>query len=143
MDRIICHVSDAPLGNHRMRLGTADFGQDTPNPCFSGTFGVTIDFTVNVLINPACVDDTQRLLSQLVITAFSIDADESVTIDAEDVFGAGYVITDLCAYEGNLTISQETFTAANIGDNTVTVTATDVNDNPLLVILRLRSLKFH
>ncbi|MFP4846511.1 T9SS type A sorting domain-containing protein [Winogradskyella sp. PE311] len=40
---------DASLGNHRMRIGTADAGQATPNPCYSGNWGVTLDFTVNVM----------------------------------------------------------------------------------------------
>ncbi|MEO1030757.1 MAG: fibronectin type III domain-containing protein [Bacteroidota bacterium] len=38
----------APLGEHRMRIGTADAGQDPPDPCYNGTWGVTLDFTVNV-----------------------------------------------------------------------------------------------
>ena len=40
----------APVGQHRMRIGTADFGQTTPNPCYNGSFGVTLDFTINILI---------------------------------------------------------------------------------------------
>ena len=39
----------APLGEHRMRIGTADSGQATPNPCYNGSWGVTLDFTVNVI----------------------------------------------------------------------------------------------
>uniref|UniRef100_UPI00261360E4 choice-of-anchor L domain-containing protein n=1 Tax=uncultured Lacinutrix sp. TaxID=574032 RepID=UPI00261360E4 len=38
----------APLGQHRMRIGTADSGQATPNPCYGGAFGVTLDFTVDI-----------------------------------------------------------------------------------------------
>ncbi|NRB59700.1 MAG: gliding motility-associated C-terminal domain-containing protein [Winogradskyella sp.] len=38
----------APVGEHRMRIGTADFGQGTPDPCYSGTWGVTLDFTINI-----------------------------------------------------------------------------------------------
>jgi len=38
----------APLGAHRMRIVTADF-LPTPDPCYSGSWGVTIDFTVNVI----------------------------------------------------------------------------------------------
>ncbi|PTM02980.1 MAG: hypothetical protein DA407_14575, partial [Bacteroidetes bacterium] len=38
----------ATIGEHRMRIGTADFGQATPNPCYNGTWGVTLDFTVNI-----------------------------------------------------------------------------------------------
>ncbi|BCY29495.1 GEVED domain-containing protein [Flavobacterium okayamense] len=43
----------APLGQHRMRIGTADSGQVPPNPCYNGTWGVTSDFTVNI-IAPSC-----------------------------------------------------------------------------------------
>ena len=38
----------ATIGEHRMRIGTADSGQATPNPCYGGSFGVTLDFTVNI-----------------------------------------------------------------------------------------------
>jgi gliding motility-associated-like protein len=38
-----------------MRIGTADSGQATPNPCYSGSYGVTIDMIVNITEPPACV----------------------------------------------------------------------------------------
>ncbi len=38
----------APIGEHRMRIGAADFGQATPDPCYDGTWGITLDFTVNI-----------------------------------------------------------------------------------------------
>ena len=41
--------ADAALGLHRMRLGSADNGQVTPNACYSGAYGVTIDFSVNIV----------------------------------------------------------------------------------------------
>ena len=41
----------APLGPHTMRIGTADTGQATPNPCYSGTYGVTLDFTANITLS--------------------------------------------------------------------------------------------
>ena len=44
-------------GPHRMRIGTADVGQVPPAPCYSGTFGVTLDFTVNVLPQPTDTPD--------------------------------------------------------------------------------------
>ena len=43
----IMPVTASP-GEHRMRIGTADSGQATPNPCYNGAFGVTLDFTVNI-----------------------------------------------------------------------------------------------
>jgi hypothetical protein len=38
----------APLGAHRMRIVTADF-LPAPDSCYSGSWGVTVDFTVNVI----------------------------------------------------------------------------------------------
>ena len=32
-----------------MRIGTADVGQVPPAPCYSGSWGVTLDFTVNIV----------------------------------------------------------------------------------------------
>jgi len=45
----------AVLGNHRMRMGTADSGQATPNPCYNGSYGVTLDFMVNIIAPPSCL----------------------------------------------------------------------------------------
>ncbi len=45
----------APLGSHKMRIGTADSGQVPPDPCYSGTYGVTLDFTVNIFAAPSCL----------------------------------------------------------------------------------------
>ena len=44
----------ATVGTHRMRLGTADSGQATPTPCYSGTWGVTVDFRVTITAAPSC-----------------------------------------------------------------------------------------
>ncbi|MBQ0768504.1 MAG: choice-of-anchor L domain-containing protein, partial [Bizionia sp.] len=37
----------AALGQHRMRIATADF-MTTPDPCYNGSYGVTLDFTVDI-----------------------------------------------------------------------------------------------
>ncbi len=34
-------------GIYGMRVGTADSGQSTPNPCYNGSYGVTIDMRIN------------------------------------------------------------------------------------------------
>lgn len=44
--------SSAPLGNHRMRIVTAD-DLVTSDPCYSDDYGVTLDFTINI-IAPSC-----------------------------------------------------------------------------------------
>lgn len=44
----------APLGNHRMRIVTADFMPvGNEDPCYSGSYGFTVDFTINVQV-PSC-----------------------------------------------------------------------------------------
>ena len=38
-----------PLGQHRMRIVATDVLQTPANPCYSGTYGETADFTVNIV----------------------------------------------------------------------------------------------
>ena len=47
--------ADVALGTYYMRIGSADSGQATPNPCYSGSWGVTMDMIVNVTEPPACI----------------------------------------------------------------------------------------
>ncbi|WP_264521486.1 T9SS-dependent choice-of-anchor J family protein [Flavobacterium sp. N1994] len=51
----------APLGQHRMRIGAADSGQVPPDPCYSDTYGVTLDFTVNIIVAPTDLPDYANL----------------------------------------------------------------------------------
>lgn len=60
----------APLGQHRMRIVTADF-MATVDPCYSGSWGVTLDFAINITEAPACLPPTA--LSASAITAVSAD----------------------------------------------------------------------
>ena len=48
--------ANATLGLHTMRLGTSDFAQVPPDPCYLGFYGVYLDFKVNV--QPALNTDT-------------------------------------------------------------------------------------
>ncbi|OWK73517.1 hypothetical protein CBW16_08360 [Flavobacteriaceae bacterium JJC] len=54
LDTSFILAAGATTGQHQMRIGSADAGQATPNPCYSGTFGVTIDLLVNVVAPPPC-----------------------------------------------------------------------------------------
>ena len=47
--------ADTALGTYSMRIGTADSGQTTPEPCYSGSYGVTVDMLINVTEPPACI----------------------------------------------------------------------------------------
>ena len=45
-------------GVYNMRIGTAWLGQNPPDPCYNGSYGVTADMTVNVTAPPSCVPPT-------------------------------------------------------------------------------------
>ncbi len=45
----------AGLGNHRMRIVATDALQSIPNPCYNSSYGVTLDFNINITAAPACV----------------------------------------------------------------------------------------
>lgn len=80
----------ATTGVHTMRLGTADSGQATPNPCFGGSFGVTIDFTVDIMV-PACSPVT------IASSTINPDCDNNqyfIDFDISDLGDGTPVITD-------------------------------------------------
>ena len=61
--------SGASLGNHRMRIGTADSGQASPDPCYSGSYGVTLDFVVNITTPPSCSIPLALAISNITMTS--------------------------------------------------------------------------
>ncbi|SFU78609.1 Por secretion system C-terminal sorting domain-containing protein [Pustulibacterium marinum] len=78
------------LGEHVLRIGSADFGQSTPNPCFNGSYGVTIDITVDVTV-PPCVIPTVDA------TTVSPDCDNDqfyVDVEISDLGDGTPTITD-------------------------------------------------
>src|SRR5690606_8227651 len=60
---------DAMQGTHKMRIGTADSGQSIPSPCYSGSYGVTIDLTINITPPPVCPAPTGLAHTQLSVTS--------------------------------------------------------------------------
>lgn len=46
-----------PLGNYRMRIGGTD-NNSGPNPCYTGSYGSTEDYTLQVTAAPTCFDPT-------------------------------------------------------------------------------------
>lgn len=61
------------LGEHRMRIGSADSGQVPPNPCYSGYYGVTLDFTVNVLEAPICLPPSTSTVTAITASSAQIN----------------------------------------------------------------------
>ncbi|MCU0322812.1 MAG: T9SS type A sorting domain-containing protein [Chitinophagaceae bacterium] len=80
----------APLGQHRMRIGTADSGQVPPNPCYSGSWGVTLDFTVNI-IQASCTPATVASSS---VVADCANNQYSINVDVTSLGNGTPVITD-------------------------------------------------
>ncbi len=64
-------MPNVPLGVYNMRMGSADTGQVPPNPCYTGSFGVTADFTVNITTAPDCIPPSALTAEN--ITAASAD----------------------------------------------------------------------
>ncbi|WP_299128527.1 GEVED domain-containing protein [uncultured Winogradskyella sp.] len=80
-------MPNAPLGVYNMRMGSADFGQGTPNPCYNGSFGVTADFTVNVTAAPECAPASSLIAENITETTADLSwtdiAGTGVTWDLE------------------------------------------------------------
>lgn len=73
-----------PLGNHRMRIVATDNVQNPSNPCYSGTWGETADFTVNI-IAASCTPVTiasSTIVPDCTNEEFSVDIDVTSLGDA-------------------------------------------------------------
>ena len=66
-----------PDGVYNMRIGTADSGQSTPNPCYNGSYGVTVSMTVNV--TTLGISD----YSQMNFTYYPNPVNDQLTINAQ------------------------------------------------------------
>jgi hypothetical protein len=54
LDATFLMPADAPLGSHRMRIVATDIVQIPANPCYGGSYGVTLDFQINITVAPSC-----------------------------------------------------------------------------------------
>ena len=101
LDASFMMPATAALGQHRMRIGTADSGQATPNSCYNGAYGVTMDLDVNIIV----------------VTCSSPVATTTVNDDcANNQFSVDVEITDL-GDATSLTISNDGGVAATTGIN--------------------------
>ncbi|CAM4382939.1 T9SS-dependent choice-of-anchor J family protein [Flavobacterium terrigena] len=53
----------APIGQHRMRIGSAWTAQNPPNPCYNGSYGIVLDFTVDTAILSSNSFDTTTFVA--------------------------------------------------------------------------------
>ncbi len=81
--------SDLELGQYAMRIGTADSGQSTPDPCYSGTYGVTLDFVINLF-----EADCTPAVATTTIVPNCDDATYSISVDVTALGNGTPVLTD-------------------------------------------------
>ena len=63
-----------PLGQHRMRIIATDALQNPANPCYSGTYGETADFTINIVAASCTPPSAQATIVPVCGTAqFTVD----------------------------------------------------------------------
>lgn len=72
--------SSAPLGIHRMRIVTAD-DMTTVNPCYDGSYGVTLDFAINI-VAASC---TPVAIASINVTPDCNNSEFNVNIDITDL----------------------------------------------------------
>ena len=141
---------DAVQGNHYMRIGTADSGQSTPTPCYEGSYGVTIDMAVNLIVGGGCsaittwdgsawsngapdansyavMSGAYSTGTDGAITACVMRVDAGVTIDG----ATDAAISEVLVMAGNTLTIDETSSLTVSGDftNTGTVTLNSTADD--------------
>src|SRR5690606_4848600 len=89
LDASFVMPASAELGTHRMRIGTSDFGQTPPDPCYSGSYGVTADFNVNIVV-PACAPP----VATAALNADCVNLQYYVDVDVTDLGDGTPAITD-------------------------------------------------
>lgn len=123
----------ASLGSHRMRIVSTDLLQAPANPCYSGSFGEIVDFTVNVIAPPTCPAPTGNAaqtvcgsgtLADLVVTGSSIVWHDAAT--------AGNVLPSTTAIvSGTIYYASQDLTTCVNGDRlAVTATVTAIPATP-------------
>ncbi len=107
---------DAQIGNHRMRIGSADTGQENPNPCYMESYGVTLDFMINVIEAPACLPVTEATTED--ITNESATANWATTATSSS-FNLEYGIAGFEPGEGETFpgLTSPTFSFTNLEPN--------------------------
>lgn len=97
----------AALGEHRMRIVATDVVQTVPNPCYSGSWGVSLDFLVNVLPAPTCLPPNESTVSEITASSAKLTwVSSATTFNVEyDVVGSSQGFgTEVLGINGNSSI---------------------------------------
>ncbi|SHJ66527.1 Por secretion system C-terminal sorting domain-containing protein [Flavobacterium haoranii] len=82
--------NSVPLGQHRMRIIATDALQTPSNPCYSGTYGETADFTINV-VAPSC---TPPAFASTTVSHDCANGNFNVNVDVTDLGNGSPSISD-------------------------------------------------
>ncbi len=74
----------AALGTHRMRIVTADF-LTTADPCYSGAYGVTLDFNVTIVPAPTCIPPSALTATNITNASATLGWTENGTATVWDI----------------------------------------------------------
>ena len=74
----------AALGTHRMRIVTADF-LPTADPCYSGSWGVTLDFNVDIIPAPTCIPPSALTATSITNASANLGWTENGTATVWDI----------------------------------------------------------
>jgi len=84
LDASFIMSASAALGQHRMRIVTAD-DMLVLDPCYSGAYGVTLDFTINILPAPSCIPPTALTATNIASDSADLGWTENGTATTWDV----------------------------------------------------------
>jgi hypothetical protein len=84
LDASFLMSATAALGTHKMRIVTADF-LPAADPCYSGSYGVTLDFSVNIQPAPSCIPPTALTASGITSSSANLGWTETGTATIWDI----------------------------------------------------------
>lgn len=105
----------ATLGEHRMRIGSADSGQYVPNPCYSGSYGVTLDFNVDILPVPDCLPPSSGTASTITVNSALLN-----WVSTDALFNIEYATAGTPLGEGTLAsgLTENSYPLASLDSQT-------------------------
>ncbi len=84
LDASFIMPATAALGVHRMRITTAD-DLPAPDPCYSGSYGVTLDFSVDITLIPSCLPPTSLTVTNITSASADLGWTENGTATVWDI----------------------------------------------------------
>lgn len=107
----------APLGSRRMRIVSTDALQTPANPCYSGSFGEVVDFTVNIIAPPSCLSPTSSVTSAITSNSATFTWSGATATNYEIVLQAAGTATPALVNNTGINVAATTYNAAGLNPN--------------------------